>query len=217
MRASSSVKKVSSLNPLRALRETLGQNGKRLSTYKLADLIEIPSATLRAIESGTNAFTAGLQQRLRRRGIAWDPKNGCWSFAFNPKLSLSVELIVDFNKLGRPNALWQDIDAHMAARRIVALLDAVPATEYNVMLSDLHETLEQFRQRYHANRAEKTFAETALKYSYTPTPSGAQTLTRGYSGKDQGDIDNLLDLRELRKRTPPGEAQSSEVFKSDAA
>jgi hypothetical protein len=218
MKSSKPARALSGSNPLRALRELLGSDAKRLSTYKLSGLVGIPSATLRSIEAGRNAFTDALQQRLRRRGIGWNPKTKRWFFAFNPALPLSVDLIIAYNRLSRPpDPLFQDIDADMVCRGIVALLHAVPTSEYNNLILHLRDSLEGLRQQYHVEGIEKILADMTPKYSWDVTRSGARVLAKGYSGPGQGDPENLLDLRELRKWTPPGEAQAPEEVQRDVA
>jgi hypothetical protein len=215
MKSSKSTASVSS--PLRDLRKELGSDGKRLSTYKLSVLVDIPSATLRSIEAGKNAFTDGLQQRLRRRGIGWNPKTKRWFFAFNPGLDLTVELIMSFNRLSRPDGLYQDVDAHVLCRKMLDLLSAVPAAQYNTLLLDLHQAIEQLAKTYHTEGIEKAFASATPKYSWIVTRSGAQVLDKEYSGPGLGDPEKLLDLRDRRKSTLPGEAQTAARARSDAA
>jgi hypothetical protein len=205
--------KTTASNPLRDLREKLSSNGKRLSTYKLSVLVGIPSATLRSIEAGRNAFTDGLQQRLRKRGIAWNPKSKQWFFAFNPKLDLTVELIMAFNRLSRPSDLYQDVDADVLCRKTIDLLSAVPAAQYNVLLLDLHQTIEQLAKTYRV----EGFASATPKYSWIMSPSGAQVLDKEYSGPGLGDAEKLLDLRDRRKWTPPPEKQALKLVNTDAA
>jgi hypothetical protein len=203
--------------PLRVLRELLGARGKRLSTYKLSVLVGIPSATLRSIEAGKNAFTEGIQQRLRRRGIAWNPKTKRWFFAFNPNLDLTVDLIMSFIRLSRPSDLYQDVDADALCRKMIDLLNAIPATQYNTLLLDLHQAIEQLAKSYHVEGIENAFASATPKYSWIVTPSGAQVLDKEYSGTDLGDPKKLLDLRDRRKSTLPREAQAPARARSDAA
>jgi hypothetical protein len=198
MRTSISVKKVSSSNPLRALREQLGSGGKRLSTYKLAELIGISGATLRSVEAGKNAFTEAIQQRLRWRGLNWDPQTGSWSFTYNQDLPLSVDLFAAFARLGRGSDDFQDLDAEALCIQLVSLLQAVPASAYNACVFRLRDFLEQLRVEYQAEDLKEVFAKNTPRYYFIETRSGAVTLVKEYPGKKQ-QSHKPLDLSYMRK------------------
>jgi hypothetical protein len=193
------VRKPRASHPLRNLREELGSGGKRLSTYKLSGLVGIPAATLRSIETGRIAFNEDLQQRLRWRGLNWDQKSKHWSFTYNPELALTVDLITSFNRLSRGDDLYQDLEARSLCIQLVTLLDTVPASSYNALVSNLRDTLNRFRVEYKAVGGEEVFAETTPKFTLIPTRSGAQVLDKEFIWRNPPDPHRILDLSALQK------------------
>lgn len=198
MRSPRPSKKVANANPLRALREQLGSRGKRLSTYKLSELINVPSPTLRAIEAGRNALTEGFRQKLRWRGIQWNDKARSWTFTYNPDLPLSVDLLTSVGRLSRGSDDFQDLDAEALCIQLVSLLQAVPASAYSTCVYRFRDFLEQLRVEYHAEGLKEVFAKNTPRYFYLETPSGAQTLVKEYPGKKQ-ESHQRLDLTHMRK------------------
>jgi hypothetical protein len=213
MRASKPTGKTRASNPLRNLRELLGTGGKRLSTYKLSELVGIPSPTLRSIEIGRNAFSEGIQQRLRWRGLNWDQTTKRWVFTYNPELPLTIDLITSFNRLSRGSDLFQDLDARALCIKLITLLHTVPVLSYSALVLNLQDVLNRLRVEYKAVGEEKVFAETTPKFCLVETPSGAQTLVKEYTGKNLPEPDQLLNFSNLRKWhvRPEEETQSDNL------
>jgi hypothetical protein len=210
MRSPNPAKKVSGSNPLRVLREQLGSRGKRLSTYKLSELIGVPGPTLRSIEAGKNAFTEGIRQRLRWRGASWDEKTKRWTFTYNASLPLTTDLLLSFRRLGRGSPFFQQLDARAICIQVITLLDAVPAADYLASVLRLRDFLQQLRSEYKVEGLDEFAAETKPKIEYRETRSGARFLHKEYSFKNSPDPDRVYDLCYLQKPTEWDEAEHAE-------
>src|SRR5215470_6372377 len=99
------------INPLTELRQQLGSNGRPLSVSKLADLVGVPSATLRSVQLGRRTLNPDLQRRMRRRGVQWLSQSGRWVFAYHHDTPISLPLLESFRRLSSAGtATFQQLD-----------------------------------------------------------------------------------------------------------
>jgi hypothetical protein len=166
---------------------------------KLAAFADIPAASLHSTEGGRRSFNPEMQQRLRRRGLDWDQKEGKWYFTFDHGATLSLSLLEAFRRLSSGGSpLFQDVDAHMATWRVIALMQQVEPSRYRDLLLDINDALENLRVVYKVDDEQKVFAQTELRYRLVKTKSGGETLSKNYSWPAPPDPRQLLDHSKLR-------------------
>lgn len=154
--------------------------------------------------------------KLRKSLYAsWDSEAEKWVLSFWRARAYSGEIFEKLKNMEFDNPYGRDCDAHVICMRVLALFDAVRSRDLNPLFLQLHDSLQEIKNQFGIDGAQKAFERTNFVFSIVGEPKTKDGVPLGQKvaimkrfprlgikinpADDKGGV---LDFREWRKSKP---------------
>jgi hypothetical protein len=217
-------------NPLLKLRTILGNGEKPMHQVEFGQLVDLPVATVRAIEAGRRAMTRenSLGRIEYLIGASFDERSGQWRY-MRTKHAYTVDLYRAFTDKRDKDSILKAKSLHALVWRTLSLFKAVPPDRwfsfFACVMAKLREAADEFKIKGRVEILAQTEPQWGLLRrvqdadgtQYQPDePLRIFTMFRCFNYQtDEAlraeDAGGLLDFREWRKFDSAGSAPDPEV------